>query len=250
MSLARRHRERILAQMTAADPSSVEGGLALPAAANGPAAAAAEQMALRLTHDLRRLKQIQSRERKIETKRDLLPEYAAWVDGLVAGAEQAGAGTTEQVLPTIMIWRIDVGDFVGALPLAEHVLRHGIALPARYERTAGTLILEEIAEAALASLGRGDAFDLDVLERIAELTAGHDMPDEARAKLVKAIGMELQRQAETGDADAAPARAALAVAAFERAERLHARVGVEDKIKRAAKLAATATDNEETGAAG
>ena len=61
-------------------------------------------------------------------------------------------------------------------------------MPDRFERTTGTLIAEEIAEAALKAHKAGDTFDLSILEHAARITAEQDMPDQARAKLHLAIG--------------------------------------------------------------
>jgi hypothetical protein len=230
MTPARAHHERNAAMISASAPAPAEQF------AGTPEQRAAAQIQLRMQTDLRRLKDIQSIEKKIEAKREMLPEYAAWVDGLVA----MDAPTTDEVLPTVMIWRIDTGDFPGALVLAEHVLKHNVPLPARYERTAPALIVEEIATAALKAQGAGGAFPLEILARVEELTAEADMHDEIRAKLAKAIGVEQMRAAED-DAAEPLARAVIAGKALEllrRAQQLNERVGVKDRIKRLEKLLA------------
>lgn len=237
MSLARKHRDRVLAQQTAAAFPAIGGGLAhLSAFAHAvmvpqAAAAAAAQISMRLTHDRRRLKEIQSLERKIEAKREMLPAYASWIEGLLAGEP-----VQDEVLPTIMIWHMDVGDWQAALPLAAHVLRHKIQLPAHFQRDAPTLILEQVAEGALKAIAAGDGFDLDLLEQVEILTADEDMPDEARAKLHKAIGLELVRQldatepAEVGVAGLYRARQEHALRALRRARELNDRCGVTQAI--------------------
>jgi len=229
--LARAARDRALgkASASAVRAAAIEGDRGTPEQR------AAAQMQLRLQHDLRRLKDIQSIEKKIEAKRAMLPEYAAWVDGLVA----AGAPTADEVLPTVMIWRIDTGDFEGALRLAEHVLAHGIPLPARYERTAPALIVEEIATAALKAQGAGESFPCAVLERVAELTADADMHDEIRAKLAKATGVELMRKYEAeADPELRAVAGATALNGLRRAQQLNERIGVKDRIKRLEKMLA------------
>ncbi len=200
--------------------------------------AAAAQVMLALTHDLRRLKEIQSITRRIKVKADMLPAYAEWVDGIVATGKAGGSALSSDVLPTVMIWRIDVGDFAGALPLMEHVLQHDIALPSRYKRTAPALIVEEVATAALKAQLADQPFDLDVLQQVEALTADHDMHDEIRAKLCKAIGFEMARAVDALP-DADPTRAAAATAALlplKRAQQLHDRAGAKDKIKRLEKI--------------
>ena len=275
MSLARRHRDRIAAQLAAASASgaTASGGAAgvvaipatlavpaepafgdsaspLPTGGHGaPSSPAAAQVMLRFTHDLRRLKEIQSIERKIAAKREMLPEYAAWCDGLLLAAEQSGIGVADEILPTIMIWRIDTGDYAGALELAAHVLRYDLPLPGRYERTAGTLIVEEIADAALAALGKGEAFAMPILDSVADLTADQDVFDEVRAKLEKAIGLEFVRQADVaaaaGELDQAFVLRVTARHALGRARDLHDRCGVTkqiEKLDRALRAVATKQD--------
>jgi hypothetical protein len=246
MSLARRHRERIHASHIAVtvpnDGAAPAPAASLPAAGAGnasPATRAAAQMALRLTHDLRRLKEIKAVSGKVEAKRKMLPEYASWVKSLLDADAGVGTGTAAEILPTVMVWLIDVGAYDDALHLLPFMLRHKVAMPKRYNRDAATVVLEEVATAALAAQIAGEPFALDVLERIEELTADIDMHDEPRAKMAKAIGIELLRRAE--DEEASPQMRPdleASLAALRKARRLHARIGVADRIKRAEKLLA------------
>ena len=142
MSLARQTRDHVLSLITASAPA--EGGGFTPGRLHeeeGPytpaATVAAQQTMMRLTHDLRQLKDTKAIDRKIAAKRLMLPEYAAWVDGqLAAGrateARELPVTIANDVLPTMMVWAIDVGDWPRALELASHVLRFDVALPARY----------------------------------------------------------------------------------------------------------------------
>ncbi len=242
MSLARKHRDRILASQMASAPVT-ESGLSLTASAPAsdagtPAERAAASIAMRLQHDLRRLKEIQSIQRKIETKRELLPAYADWVAGLLQGGRNNGVGVAEDVLPTIMVWLIDTGDYARALELADHVVAYDVPLPSRYERSAPTLIVEEIADAAIRAQTAKQPFPLDVLEHVEELTADADMHDQVRAKLHKAIGTELARAAEDLDPTKQEAfdAAVRAIVPLRKAILLHDRVGVAGQIKRLEKI--------------
>ncbi|HEY0626677.1 MAG TPA: phage terminase small subunit [Allosphingosinicella sp.] len=199
-------------------------------------------------HDLRRLKEIQSIERKIAAKHEMLPGYEAWIAGLLEAEREKGDVDKGEILPTIMIWCIDTGDFERALELARYVLRNEVPLPARYDRQAPCLIAEEISEAALKLLNEGQAFSIDVLEQLDELTADEDMPDEVKAKLMKAIGFEYLRQADAADSggegeDRLNFLRAAALAPLRRAQQLHDRCGAKTAIKRLEKLlkAAAAT---------
>ncbi|BAV65767.1 phage terminase small subunit [Sphingobium cloacae] len=246
MSLARQHRERVLAAKSVA--SAPEGGAEHVPAADFPPAAgatnatpeqrAAAQIGLRLTHDLRRLKEIKSIDMKVDAKRQMLPEYRDWLLGLLEADQGVGTGTAAEVAPTVMVWLIDVGDYDAALRIADFLMRHDVPMPSRYNRDVATVLVEEIADAAIKAQNAGEAFDLAILSRVDDLTETVDMHDEARAKLMKALGIELLLRAEDADAQEAPTALNLALTALREAHRLNDRVGVKDRIKRAEKLLA------------
>lgn len=143
-----------------------------------------ELMLAKLQQDQLRLKQVQSNQNKALLKAELLPDYADYIAGVLAG----GKGAQDDVFVTVMLWRFDAGDFAGGLEAAAYVLQHGLKMPERFNRTTGCVVAEEIAEAALRALKAGTGFDLAVTLQANELTASHDMPDAARAKLMLAIG--------------------------------------------------------------
>jgi tetratricopeptide (TPR) repeat protein len=219
---AQRRRDFVLAQRAAPHQ---------PAA--NPNANAYELMLAKLHSDQRRLRQLQSIERRNDIKRQLLPEYDAWVDGALA----ADNGGQDDVVTTIMIWRIDTGDYDGALKIAAHVLRHGLTLPENYKRTPATLIAEEIAMAALSP---GGAVPLATLSAVFDLTETADMPDEVRAKLLKAIGLAQEADGLLPEA----------LASLTRAITLHDKVGVKrdmERIQRALKSAGSALGEQNDG---
>ncbi|MFP3248455.1 MAG: phage terminase small subunit, partial [Paraburkholderia sp.] len=161
-SPAQRHYERVSAEQAAA--SAAPGG-------SLAGASVYELMLAKLASDRRRLKSIQSIERKIEVKRaELLPEYVDYVAGALAG----GRGAQDDVLTTVMIWRVDAGDFAGALDIARYALAHRMTLTDQYVRQLATAIAEEFADAALAEIRKGATFDGAQLDEIAQLTASAD----------------------------------------------------------------------------
>ncbi|GLV28504.1 bacteriophage terminase endonuclease subunit [Sphingobium sp. TomTYG75] len=264
MSLARRNRDRILAaQIVSAAAAPADGGGIAPAAATLPAAGAgnaslaeraAAQIVLRLTHDLRRLKKIRGIDLKIAAKREMLPEYRDWVAGTVGADAGVGTGLAAEVVPTVMVWLIDVGAYGEALDLLPFMLKHKVAMPNRYQRDAATIAIEEIADAANKAQGAGADFPLEILDRVAELTASCDIHDQVRAKLFKATGTAQLTAAEDLPADEGRPALDAALASLNEAQRLHDRIGVKDKIKRANKLLAAITaaqtpNNEQGGAA-
>jgi hypothetical protein len=222
-SPAQRHFERVSAAQTAA---SAAPGESLAGASRY------ELMLAKLATDRRRLKSVQSIERKVAIKREVLPEYADYV----AGALEGGRGAQDDVLVTVMVWRIDVGDYAGALEIAAYALQHSMTLPDQYDRTLATVVAEEFAESALIVLKAEGKFDVDQLQQVAQLTESYDMPDQARAKLYKALGYSTQ------------ADPALALPHLRRALALHDRVGVKKDIERLEKQQAEAAGGNAGGA--
>ncbi|MBH1930202.1 terminase endonuclease subunit [Serratia rubidaea] len=191
--------------------------------ANDPArhANGYELMMLKLYDDKRKLKQVRSQERKAEIKRQLLPEYAPWVAGVLA----EGNGAQDAILMTIMVWRLDVGDIPGALDIARYALRHSLAMPDGFSRPTPYLIAEDVAESAARAHAAGEPVTIDWLLQAMELTDAEDMPDQVRAKLHKITGYVLR--------DAG--RAELALNHLKRALQLHSGCGVKKDIERLAR---------------
>lgn len=216
-SPAQRHRTRVLASKASATDGSA------PAVVGGIFG----QMMAKLTNDRRRLHDIQSVERKIALKRELVPEYQDYLDGVLSGNN----GQPDEVLATLMVWHIDVGAFARALELADYVLRHGLPLPERLKRNTATLLLDEVAGAiANGAVPKHDEALL-LLQEVARLIDGQDAPDQARAKLHLAIGKTLGEQA--GDELRGPTleMARAAVAQLRRAVDLHSGVGCKKLIE-------------------
>ncbi len=220
MSVARNHKLKKLAEKQSVSPDdSISDN-----------ATQYDLMLAQLVTHQRQLSQIQSIERRITVKADLLPIYTAYVDGIIAG----NAGSQNDVLMTVMMWRIDVGDLESAIEIADYAIEHDLAMPERFRRDTATLIAEETAEYAIAN--NDDALNEassnrknDITEHllhVLELTAEKDMPDEVKAKLHKALGLQLQ---EVNKQEA--------ISHLTRALELNARCGVKkllDKLKKEA----------------
>ncbi|MGO1072718.1 phage terminase small subunit [Lysobacter sp. CA199] len=220
MSLARKHYQQATA---AAASAAAEPGQLMNANAY-------ELQLASLIEHRRRLKELQSIERKIEFKRRVLPEYEPWVEGALA----SGRGAQDDVLMTVMLWRIDAGDLDGALRIAEYALAHGLSMPDQYKRDLATTVVEEISDQALKELAEGKAAPWQALSRANELTHERDMPDQVRAKLYKACGLEMLRIVDepSDDPTAGRMRAEAALDFLRRAVRLFEKVGVKKEIER------------------
>ncbi len=214
-----------------------------------PEATEYEHLRAALGEDLRRLKDIQSIESKIDLKRELIAAYDPWVEGVIAAAKgedgnfERGKGVADDILVQTMIWAIDIGDHARALPRAEYALRYELPMPGRFERTLGCFVAEAFAEGALQLHSRNAVPDLDMLLQVEALTEDEDMPDEVRAKLHKAIGFTIAARAAaaaeegTTEGPAGGARAATiaALAHQRRALELNPKAGVKKEIERLAR---------------
>ena len=209
-SPARRHYLRTVAAQAAAAGAKPDE---MPAAT----ANAYELMLRRLAEHRRQLKMIQSIDRKVEAKRAFLADYVDWVTGVL----KADRGGQDDVLVTVLVWLIDTGDLAAAVPLAEYALRHGLTMPDHYQRGIACVVAEEFAEVALKQLQAGQAPDVEALKRAEHLTAEHDMPDEVRAKLFKALGYALRESSPI-----------VALGYLDSAVKAHAKVGVKKDIER------------------
>jgi hypothetical protein len=236
----RRRQQMVRALQSGAHPAH---GRALNAAPEEPRAdteAGREYAALRvlLHDDLRKLADVQSIEARNPMKAEMAKQFFDWICGVLAAGEQ-GQALQDEILVTNMIWAIDYRAFDFALRIAEHVLKFGLVLPERYNRTAACFVAEEIATVALDS---HETVTLEQLMRVLALTGDADMPDPARAKLHKAIGRAYERRADAFDptADNAPAGgkaayATEALAHLQRALELYKDIGVKKDIERVAR---------------
>lgn len=200
---------------------------------DGPVASEYQMLLSALGIDLNALRNIESTDRKIEAKREMIGKYLPWVDGAIEG----NSGTQDEIIATMLIWSIDLADWDRAFAIASYMLANGIALPERFNRKPATLIAEEVAEAGLL---KEPLIDLANLQKFSDLVEGSDIHDQVRAKLEKALGLAFKAQADAFDpagAESAVAggKAALTATAlghFQEALRLDDSCGVKKVIEK------------------
>lgn len=197
-SLARRMRARKLATAAAIEAGKPPAGVAAPMPKEGESASEYRVLLAALHDDLRRLSDVQSISDRNPMKRDMAAKFLPWVRGALEAGE-AGQAAQDEIVVTIMIWAIDYRDIDFALDIAAHAIAHGLKLPERYDRTTACFVAEEIAEVAIREPG---TITQAQLARTALLTEDRDMPDQARAKLCKAVGRSLMAAAEAFDPNA------------------------------------------------
>jgi hypothetical protein len=186
-----------------------------------------------LVEHRRRLKDIQSIERKIEAKRAFLPVYQPWIEETL----RHGNGGQDPIITTLLIWCIDVGEFNQAGHIAAYCLKHGLDLPDQYERSLPVALIDEFSAAALAGkMPPGE--DAAILQAVLDLTAQYDAPDQARAKLHKAFGYALIKKAGPADVELEGIPlpdCARALTHLQRALELFEQVGTKKDIERLAR---------------
>nr|WP_300309213.1 phage terminase small subunit [Halomonas sp.] len=221
-SPARRHFQRVSAVRAADDAGE--------APMQGDAY---ELMLAALFEDYRRLKSTQSMERKAEIKREILPKYADYVDGVL----EAGQGAQDDVLMRVMLWRIDAGDIAGALVIARYALAHDLNPPDQFERSTAAIIAEEVADQSLKLLDEESADALPLLKHLIDveiMTRQADMHDQVRAKLFKALGYAQRTAGQLHEAQSS----------LERALALNSRVGVKKDLERLERDIKNASDSD------
>ncbi|HGO5333615.1 TPA: phage terminase small subunit [Klebsiella oxytoca] len=187
-----------------------------------------EQIMHRLRMDQSALRRVQSDQAKAAMKRQLLPHYEGWIEGTLDG----GSGRQDEVIVTLMVWAIDAGDYALAARIGRYVVTHGLLMPDRFNRTAATVLVDEICDPILVQVKADDTTDvtpyLSVLDDVADFTAGSDMPDVVRAKLCKARAFAL-RNGTTEEQTTA-------LALLRQALTLDAGAGVKKEIERLARV--------------
>ncbi|MDQ9633859.1 phage terminase small subunit, partial [Serratia marcescens] len=154
------------------------------------------------------------------------------------------SGRQDEVIVTLMIWAIDAGDYPLAVRIGRYVIEHNLAMPDQFRRTAATALVEELCDPILVQVKADESTDLtahlQVLDELAQIVDGKDMPDVVLAKLFKVRGFALR-----GGDDAAQAKA---LELLRQALKLDANAGVKKAIESLARQVKKAGQN--TGGAG
>lgn len=151
-----------------------------------------ENILHRLRADQAQLSNIRGNDRKADYKREVLPNYRSWIDGVL----ESQSGVADEVFTRTLVWHIDAGLYTEALHMAEYAIQFNLPLPDNYNRTLATVLVDEICDWSLAVKASGKEDEvtasLDELLSLERITAQSDMPDGARAKLYKVIGLTLK----------------------------------------------------------
>lgn len=195
------------------------------------------KIVLQLQADRRALKEIKATERKVAAKVSMLPAYTGWCDGILAGGG-GERGPLDQIFTTIMAWTIDVGDYIRAMPMLEHVIVHKLDMPAGFSRDPLTFAIDQICEDAIRVYDLGgepaQAFPAAVLPMLQDMAEDHDIDlhDEVEAKLHKALGLAIMAGANLDDEADLRQRREQTLKAYMRAFEIFPRIGVKKDIER------------------
>lgn len=179
MSYARRHFEKTTAEIAAAEAGGADLG-----------SLSAYQRLLKNLHDDKvLLKSVSSIADKVHIKKQALPAYQEWIDGITAaGTVQAD----DRIAATVIVWMIDCGLLDEAMPLADVLIHSGLESADEYSRSMPEIIVEQMAN----QIESGSEISAESLKTLIEWATAKkedglheiNLADVIRAKLLKAAG--------------------------------------------------------------
>lgn len=177
-SPARRHFEQETARLAA----QAEGGVDLETLS------VYQRLLKNLYADKAIIKNLRGIADKAKAKAEMLPAYAEWVQGVLAGDT---VQADDRITPTVLIWTIDAGLLDDAMPLAEFAIQHNMPSTDEFQREMPELLVEQYAE----QISEGYAISGEHLKKLVAWATEkdgelhrHNINDNVRAKLLKAAG--------------------------------------------------------------
>lgn len=214
MSSLKEHFERVRAERLAKN-RDVRGVMPTPLNTDGDVYEHDDGLApieLRFFNDAEQLSTIQSHLAKHDKKRELLPNYTGYIDGVIA----SGVGVQNDMLLTLMVWCLDVGELGRATDIAQFALLNDMVMPEPFTTSVAAVYAREFANQLIKD---NTLADDKLVYRAVHLTDDYDMPDEIRAKLYRSLGDVVKKDAPKE-----------AMTAYETALRLDDKVGVKGEL--------------------
>lgn len=148
-----------------------------------------QKLLKQLHADKATLKNIKSHQDKEQAKADLLPQYAEWLQGILASGAIA---ENDQITPTLIVWQLDCAWLDEVMPLAQIAITSQAQSPDEFQRTLPEIIVEQYAE----KIGAGATISMENLQTVIEWAGAkngngqhvHNLPDVIRAKALRAAG--------------------------------------------------------------
>ncbi|MEM8594741.1 MAG: phage terminase small subunit [Pseudomonadota bacterium] len=203
-SFAEQHRKRVLAAQAAkqAEASGED---------NADNSSPMQLMQAQLAGHKQALSKISSLKAKNKRKAEFIAEYDAHVDGVLS----AGTGIQDDIVGMMFAWQLDVGNVEQALLLGHYLIENNLDMPPSFNDTPAKVLVRYIPD-----LWKNKQAALSDLIEVLKLTAEHDMHDDTRAKLHRALGEAYAEQDALEDAKAQ----------FDLALDLDANVGVKPQL--------------------
>lgn len=175
-----------------------------------------QNIELRLTSYLTQLKDLRSVDRKIELKRQWLPEFYGFIDASLAQSP----APQNNVLMYMLVWAMDTQDLPLAYRIAQHGILNNMVMPEGFTRSVAEVIADGVGDECIKNVDLAEQHS-ELLLQFADLIIGEDLADQAHAKLYKAIGLALENSKPND-----------ALTAFKNALRLDEKSGVKTIIQR------------------
>ena len=141
-----------------------------------------------MEEDLKSLKDIRSKTRKVELKREqLVPKYRTFVESTMA------ANRVHSILSQYLVWLFDIDEMAEAMKLAEYCLLKRIPLPERFRRPLPIYIADEVliwSEREWESGRSPNPYFNQEFKRIVDNR--NERPDELTAKYFRLAGLMAQ----------------------------------------------------------
>ena len=149
-----------------------------------------------MEEDLKALKDIRSKTRKVELKREqLVPKYRAFVETTMA------ANKVNSILSQYLVWLFDIDEMAEAMKLAEYCLLQRIPLPERFKRPLPIYIADEVliwSEREWESGRSPNPWFNQEFKRVVD--DRNERPDELTAKYFRLAGLMAQAEGRFDDA--------------------------------------------------
>lgn len=215
MSLALKHKQRVLEQGPA---STVE--VYTPATALAGPANAQKHLTLMiaaLAEDCARLSDLNNMgERQILKRDELLPKYLEYVQRY----RDSGLNHPNPVLMQVLVWLFDTEQFEPALELADFALQQGQPMPERFRRDIPTFIADTLIEWAEREHDAKRSPEPYLTRLLPRVDGEWQLYERIPARYHKLLGDIAMDQEEW----------ALAITHFERATELYPGIGVKTRM--------------------
>lgn len=196
MSLMKRHQMNA-GRVVAVMPAPAHQGTEAPQGITG--GLMAEQkleafLAAALTEDLKALKDVSSRERKAELKRDqLIPKYRDYVRRLM------DADARHNCIGYMLVWLLDAGMVEEGLELARWCVATGHPLPEGFKASPGYFAADTITTWAEGEFTAGRSFEPYLTALLESINAAPDawnIPDALLARMHRLFGLAAEKEGD------------------------------------------------------